>query len=313
MRTLLLAERFREIGLNAPESRRTSPRHAALRDDPAALALRLFRDGLRLSDGELSILLGHAEVPSGLLIGNTAAYRLDFAEDLCLFSDWPSGDPHEVLPPGETSAILFRAARQFARAGRILDLCCGSGTLALLLGNSIGTDLNQRAIQLANLNAVINGIRGVEFRRGSLFEPVAGERFDLIVCQPPFVPRAAGKEHHLFLHGGKRGDELAREILVRIAEYVAPDGSALMYSDWPLTAGEELSGRIPPAGMRARMFASPLITIESYCQSYGAELEEHFKLMEIVGVRQCLTVLCHGSGFEAQEVLPHQWREVLLA
>ena len=312
MQALLLSERFREIGWNAAESRRTPPRHAALRDDPAALALRLFRDGLSLSDSELSVLFGGAEVPLGLIVRGAAAYRTSFAEDLFLFSDWSSADPREVLPPGETSAILFRAARPLARGGRILDLCCGSGTLALLLGNSIGTDLNEHAIMLANLNAAINGIRGVEFRQGSLFEPVAAERFDLIVCQPPFVPRAAGKAYHMFLHGGERGDELAREILERIPEYLAPYGSALMYSDWPLTAGEALVDRIPHAGMRARLFASPPITVESYCQSYGWELEEHFSQMGIVGVRQCLAVLSHGCGVEEREVLPHEWREILL-
>ena len=165
---------------------------------------------------------------------------------------------------------------------------------------------------LSNLNATINGIRSVEFRQGSLFEPVAGERFDLIVCQPPFVPGAAGKTHHLFLHGGERGDELAREILAQVPEHITPDGVALMYSDWPLTAGEALADRIPHAGMLARLFALPAITPESYCQSYGTELQEHFRQMGIVGVRQCLTVLSHGSGLVQRQVLPHEWQGILI-
>lgn len=307
MLALLLCARFREIGLNAAESRRTTPRHAALRDDPAALGLRLFRDRLRLSDPELSILFGEANLPAVLLDRNAAAYRLDFAADLYLFSDWPGANPNEVLPPGETSAILFRAANPFARRGRVLDLCCGSGTLALLLNATIGTDLNHHAIALANLNAEINGIRGVEFRQGSLFAPVAAEQFDLIVCQPPFVPRPAGTPHHMFLHGGERGDELARTVIAQLPGHLSEDGSAIVYSDWPLTSNEALADRIPHADMQARLFASPLVTVESYCQSYGVELKEHFKRMGIVGIRQCLAVLKHGSGIEVHQVLPQEW------
>jgi len=301
---LILADRFREIGLNAVESGRTPPRHAALRDDPAALALRLFRDGVPLSDSESACLFNSCDVPRLLV---ESRLRLDFVEDLFLFSDWPSSEPDTVLPPGETAAILYKAAQQFTAYRRVLDLCCGSGTLALLLGRGIGTDLNPHAIELARMNAAINGLADIEFRQGSLFAPVAGEQFDLIVCQPPFVPRPPETSSHLFLHGGLRGDELAREILLDIPRHLSPNGLAMLYSDWPLAEGELLAERIPAEHMHAQLFASPMITRESYCEAYGQELRPHFETMGITGIRQCLTVLTHGHGIDEHEVLPHQW------
>ncbi len=306
----MLTERFRLIGFNACESRRTPVRHAALRDDPAALALRLFRDQALLTDIELRELFADALVPAELIVDNTAAYRIDFAGDLYLLSDWPLTTDDEVLPAGETAAILFRAGRVFAGGGRTLDLCCGAGTLSLLLGASVGTDLNPRAIQLARFNARINGIENVEFRQGSLFEPVAAERFDLIVCQPPFVPRPAGFANHLFLHGGTRGDELAHAIIRRCGTHLKPGGHAILYSDWPLATGEELIDRIPCEGMAAHLFASPLITVESYCEAYGQHLTAHLRDLGIAGVRQCLTVLTEGEGTVQIEVLPHQWANI---
>ena len=108
-----------------------------------------------------------------------ARYRLDFVEHLYLFSDWPSTAHDVVLAPGETAAILYRAARQLGHSGTSLDLGCGSGVLALLLAAQsdrvIATDLNPRAIELTELNAQLNGIVNVECRQGSLFDPVVDE------------------------------------------------------------------------------------------------------------------------------------------
>ena len=306
---MLLADRFREIGLTREESQRTPARHAALRDDPAALALRLFRDHQAITPAEQSKLFGGVEVPPPLL-----DCRLDFVEHLYLFSDWPGTGPNEVLPPGETTAILFRAAREAgpnaARetgpTGGTLDIGCGSGTLALLLAPATGTDINPRAIELARLNAEVNGIDDVEFRLGSLYEPVASETFNRIVSQPPYIPQPADTPRHLFLHGGVRGDELAREIVAGLPSHLAPQGRAFIFSDWPLREGESLRDRIPTT-LRTSLFRSPPLTLESYAQIYGADLQPHLVSLGITGIRQCLAIFESGSGVTEREVLPHQW------
>jgi methylase of polypeptide subunit release factors len=240
-----------------------------------------------------------------------ARYRLDFVEHLYLFSDWPSTAHDVVLAPGETAAILYRAARQLGHWGTSLDLGCGSGVLGLLLAAQsdrvIATDLNPRAIELTQLNAQLNGILNVECRSGSLFDPVADERFDLIVSQPPYIPHPPDTPETLFLHGGLRGDEVARELTAGILGHLTLQGRAVIFSDWPLRSGERLADRISHAGLRARLYASPPLTPESYARSYGDELAAHLALLKVDGVRQCLAVMEQGSGVEEIPVLPHQW------
>jgi len=75
---------------------------------------------------------------------------------------------------------------------RVLDLGTGSGVLAILaskLGarNVVATDVSDRAIKIAKRNAEINGVE-IDFRVGDLFNPVRGELFDLIICNPPMTP-----------------------------------------------------------------------------------------------------------------------------
>ena len=72
------------------------------------------------------------------------------------------------------------------RVDRALDVGTGSGIHALLAAQHarqvIATDVNPRALAYTELNAALNGLRNIETRQGSLFEPVEGETFDLITC-----------------------------------------------------------------------------------------------------------------------------------
>src|SRR5204863_7324383 len=74
---------------------------------------------------------------------------------------------------------------------RALDVGTGNGIQAILLAahaeHVVATDVNPRALALASLNAALHGVSNVETRCGSFFEPVAGERFDLVVSNPPYV------------------------------------------------------------------------------------------------------------------------------
>ncbi len=82
-------------------------------------------------------------------------------------------------------------------AERILDLGCGWGAVGLAAAKTLPsakvilTDVNQRAVRLARKNLDRNGVRNAEVRLGSLFQPLAGETFDLILSHPPFH---AGRE-----------------------------------------------------------------------------------------------------------------------
>ena len=71
-----------------------------------------------------------------------------------------------------------------------LDLGTGCGVQSLHLARHarrvVATDVNPRALQLSRLTAALNQVE-VDIRDGSLYEPVAGERFDLVVTNPPYV------------------------------------------------------------------------------------------------------------------------------
>src|SRR5690625_1938337 len=92
---------------------------------------------------------------------------------------------------------------------RALDLGNGSGIQALHLARHcqhvVGTDISARALEYARLNLALNDVdpQRIELRRVSMLEPVAGEQFDLIVSNPPFVisPPNIGADHELTVAG----------------------------------------------------------------------------------------------------------------
>lgn len=127
--------------------------------------------------------------------------------------------------------------------GRALDLGTGCGIQALLVsrhaGRVVATDISARALAYAELNALLNGVHNIEFRLGSLFEPVAGESFDLIVSNPPFVitPRASGVPEYEYRDGGLVGDALVEEFLRSAPAHLAAGGIAQLLGNWESRGG----------------------------------------------------------------------------
>jgi release factor glutamine methyltransferase len=98
-----------------------------------------------------------------------------------------------VFRPRSDSWMLARhLCAQIRPGARVLDLCTGSGAIAVSAamagaGAVTAVDVSRRAVLTAELNARLNGVR-VRGRRGRLFQPVAGERFDAIASNPPYLP-----------------------------------------------------------------------------------------------------------------------------
>lgn len=155
-------------------------------------------------------------------------------------------DEDHVLGVGGASLSLAGLMVQ-TPVGSVLDLGTGCGIQALHAARHaqrvVATDISQRALAMAQLNADLNLVTNIEFRLGSLFDPVAGERFDQIVSNPPFVitPRQAGVPAYEYRDGGLVGDEIVRCVIAGSVDHLTPGGTVQMLANWEYRVGT--SGR----------------------------------------------------------------------
>src|SRR5262249_33851605 len=144
-----------------------------------------------------------------------------------------------VLGVSNSSALLAHTVVPVP-ARHVLDLGTGCGILALLASAQServdATDKNARAVAFAAFNARLNGIGNVVCPTGSLFEPVAGRRFDLIVSNPPYV--ISPRLRYLFADSGVRGDEFCRELIRRAADFLEEGGYCQVMANWAHRAGQ---------------------------------------------------------------------------
>lgn len=188
-----------------------------------------------------------------------------------------------VLGIGGASVSLARAVLRKPVA-RALDLGTGCGVQALHLNGHcaqiVATDTNDRALALAAATARLNGMSW-DLRRGDLFEPVAGERFDLIVSNPPFVV-GAGDRDYLYRDSGVAGDALCRNLIERIGTYLEPGGTAVVMANWIVRDGDDwrdrvrdwLDGTGPHAWVVQRELADPVSYVSLWTADAGEEPEQ---------------------------------------
>jgi hypothetical protein len=136
-----------------------------------------------------------------------------------------------VMYLGQDSYTLARATMR-KPVRRTLDLCTGSGVHAIIAaGHSeevIGVDINARAINFSRFNSIFNGVKNARFVQGDLLEPVRGEKFDLILANPPFVPSPEVKVY--FRDGGATGEDPLRKILEKLDDYLTDQGVCQIFT-----------------------------------------------------------------------------------
>ena len=167
------------------------------------------------------------------------------------------GRPTRVAPDhvlGISSAATSLAqltARQ--PVDRALDLGTGCGVQALHLAahaqRVVATDVNQRALRLTRFNAELNDVADrVEVREGSFFEPLAGDRFDLVATNPPFVISPATDERLVYRDSGLPGDRVVEHIVRGVPDVLTERGTAQVLANWMIHRDlgweERLSGWI---------------------------------------------------------------------
>ncbi len=148
------------------------------------------------------------------------------------------------LVTGVTSPAILLADLTMRKPARsALDLGTGGGIQALLLAKHservVAVDINPRALDYTRLNAGLNGIENIEVRLGSWFEPVAGERFDIVTANPPYVmsPDAT----YLYRDSGMKGDSLCQQIVRAIPQHLEEGGFGHVLISWAIRGGEEWS------------------------------------------------------------------------
>ena len=160
-------------------------------------------------------------------------------------------DDSVMVPRPETELLVEKAIEvilSYPRVRKILDLGTGSGAIILSLAYELkelkgqlefyASDISERALQLAKRNAQKYGLeKRIRFFLGDLFQPFFGERFALIVCNPPYIPNdafnslepeVAEYEPRIALNGGEKGLEIIEQILTRAHQYLTPEGFLIM-------------------------------------------------------------------------------------
>ena len=195
-----------------------------------------------------------------------------------------------VLGIGQASLSLARLTVR-APVGRALDLGtgCGIQTFHLLrhADHVTATDVSERALGFTRFNLMLNAPQldidpdrpeeRVALRLGSLLEPVAGEKFDLVVSNPPFVitPRTSGDddERYTYRDGGLAGDGIVAALVAGLQEVLRPGGTAQMLDNWEIPAGrdEEWFARLEewlPDGTDAWVIQRETLTPMEYAEMW---------------------------------------------
>lgn len=169
--------------------------------------------------------------PTAYLVGTKEFYGRPFRVD-----------PRVLVPRPETELVVEAALAALPEGGRALDLCAGSGCIAisLALGRSgarvVATDLSGDALAVARENAAALGAV-VELATGDLWAAVHGDdRFDVIASNPPYVPtrelaglsREVRREPAAALDGGEDGLAVLRRVVAGAPARLVPGGTLVV-------------------------------------------------------------------------------------
>jgi methylase of polypeptide subunit release factors len=184
-----------------------------------------------------------------------------------------------VLGVGHASINLARATTR-RPVGTLLDLGTGCGVQALHASTHAesitATDVSPRALALARATFRLNELN-VELTQGEWFEPVAGRRFDQVVCNPPFVvgpPRV----DYTYRDSGLAGDDASAMIVQRLPSHLNEGGVGQLLASWLHRKGEDWTDRVQswlPNGVDAwfvqRDIADPALYVGTWLRDAGID------------------------------------------
>ena len=216
-------------------------------DAQEMLAQRLGEDRLRMraeswrelpdatrADYEAMIERRALREPLQYILGETSFMGLTFHVE-----------PGVLIPRYDTEVLCEEALRRLAPGARVLDIGTGSGALAVSIARLApqcevtAVDVSEKALAIAGGNAQRLGAR-VRFVRSDCFSALAGERFDMIVSNPPYIdgeemmglmPEVL-REPELALYGGADGLDFYRRISAEAPVYLMEGGCLLFEIGW---------------------------------------------------------------------------------
>ncbi len=150
-------------------------------------------------------------------------------------------DERVLIPRPETEILVENALKYINSKSKVLDLCTGSGAIAIAIkkesnANVVAVDISQDALDLATQNAKDNGA-DINFIKSNMFDNLVGEKFNVIISNPPYITsqdiltlqkEVKDFEPRLALDGGEDGYEFYRIIANNVKDYLTDNGVLLL-------------------------------------------------------------------------------------
>ena len=175
--------------------------------------------------------------------------------------------------------MLADVLREHAPGADVLDLCTGSGILAVSAGRAgarsvTAVDVSRRAVLTARLNGLLNGVR-VRTRRGDLLDAVPGEDFDVIVANPPYLPAVSDDPRGLerATEAGPDGRRFVDRLIEQAPDHLRPGGVLLVVHSSINGVGPSLE-RLERTGLDPDLAASHRGPLGPILQERAHVLEE---------------------------------------
>ena len=153
-------------------------------------------------------------------------------------------DENVLIPQPDTETLVEEVINEYKeKKCEILDLCTGSGAIAISLAkyinesNIVASDISMKALQIAKLNAEKNLVRKkIEFIESDMFDKIYKEDFDIIVSNPPYIKtkviekldRQVKNEPYIALDGGADGLKFYKIIIENAYKYIKNEGKVFL-------------------------------------------------------------------------------------
>jgi tRNA1(Val) A37 N6-methylase TrmN6 len=318
-------------------------------EEPAAYACRMLMLRDPVTEREAAAVFGTALVErlltAGLLIRPDAqhlvsAFDCKWFMNLLILCDDLAYQSDAVFGAGPGTLVFGCMLDSDRVIDDALDIGCGAGAVSLCMARHarrvVAIDINPRALVFLTINAAINDVANVEARLGDLFGPVAGEMFDLIVSQPPFVPRPPGARSATYLFGGAYGNELVLRIASGIPRYLRRGGRAVIVFERAVMAdqGKTCTERTLAVDetMQTLVIVGAEVNAEAYAIRHASDdvrrgidefdrtatgMYEHLQDLHIRGLCPSICVMEHAEQSPGWIVTLHAgmslWNEVSVA